>query len=354
MNAWALLGGAIGVLLAEAVAEELDEFREYFKPGMTYGIVARRRQGKSWLAAFLSSFALDRQDYVVASNILCKKWVRAPEEPKGGHWEEAYPRAYFKVESYYGLFRVIEQAFRHELIVLFVLDEAGAMAKGFQKGETSLQAHVRDNVAFMAIASHLRVCTLILSQSLENVGTSFRSYEGGLLDCVITKPYHPGYSPQEVAEFTWDDESTSKWHVEDYGLAHTEEWAKESPGRIVYSDQVAAFDRGKYPGTNIDFRLRELLDDLSGQLPDKYPDIIRWHLEHPPEIGKRSEPAQERPATPNVNAPRDTADVEAKKERARELLSQGVSQRAVATLVGLSKSEVNYISQALRGKLRQY
>ncbi len=256
--------------------ERHRNFTELFAPGVNVAIIGGRGSGKSWTASLVSSCALEH-GYLVASNILCKRWLVAEDNPGTGTWVEEYPRGYTKVRSYHDLFGVIETALRRRRRVLFVLDEAGALAKSYAKGETSLTQAVRDSIAFMAIARHLDVCTLILSQSLENLGVSFRSFEGGLLDLVISKPR----GSREIARFESDTGRVAERRVTAYGLAHPEEWAKDEPGRIVYSDSVAAFDRGVYPGTKVPFRLRELLEALSDQLPDRYPDIIREHLERP-------------------------------------------------------------------------
>lgn len=332
-------------------APKADAFRQMFRPGTNFAIAASKRAGKSWLASMLSSCALDHPEYVVASNILCKKWVPDAASPDGGGWDEEYPRDYHKVRSYFDLFNVIERALRLRQIIFFVLDEAGALAKGFQKGETSLQAHVRDNAAFMAVSAHLSVCTILITQSLENIGTTFRTYEGGLLDYVITKPNMPGYSRQEVAMFESEDGRIASRHIGAYGLAHDEAWAMATPGRIVYADAVASFDRGKYPGTRIDFRLRELLDALSDQLPDKYPDIIRYHLDHAPiPWGPVAGPKAEKPQAVGSGDARDTRG--ALTPRIRELLEQGMTERAVVGMTGASKSMVNYVNRARKGHAR--
>ncbi len=264
-------------------------FAGLFASGTNTAIVGGRGSGKSWTASGLASCGLDH-GYLVASNILCKRWVPAEDDPASGTWAEAYPRGYSKVGSYFELFQVIERALRANRSVLFVLDEAGALVKSLQKGETSLQSHVRDSIAYMAVARHLRVATLVLSQSLENLGVAFRSFEGGLLDMTISMERQ---GVARVATMRTDTGRTAVRTIDAYGLAHGEDWAREKPGRTIYSDSVASFDRGAYPGTKTEFRLRELLDALSDELPDRYPDIIREHLEGPPAEGIEAAAADE-------------------------------------------------------------
>lgn len=324
-----------------------NDFAEYIGPGMNIALVGGKGTGKSWTASYLSSLALKRPDYYVASNILCHTWTSSED----GLYQEdqAYPDGYFKTTSYFDLFGVIylalkesvEQLRRGEIRnlnegrkVLFVLDEAGALAKGFQAGETSLQAHVRDNKAFMSVSRHVNVCALFLTQSLELLGTSFRTTETGLLDLIITKvPDYPGYDPNEVVRIEDAYEGIAHARIPSFGLAHDTEWAMATPGTIVYSDSVAAFDRGKYPRTNISFRLRELLDSISGQLPSKYPEIIRYHLDNPPILAAPIKPQEGAPPPPDAKK----VDAEADEARrrgevtayARPLLEQGTSVTTV-------------------------
>ncbi len=256
--------------------EPFKGFAKLFSKGTNIALVGPKESGKSWTISYFVSLGLRRRDYIVASNILCQRWIPAEDDPERGTWAEAYPQGYHKVNSFYRLFWVIENALRTHKTVLFVLDEAGALAKGMQAGETRLSPIVRDNLAFMAVSRHLNVCSVVMAQSLDQIGTGLRSYEGGILDYVIRKP---SKKHKELVQFENVAEQITTKKIGPLDLAHPMEWAMEKPGRIIYADSMSAFDRGYYPGTRTGFRLRELLDALSDQLPDRYPEIIREHLE---------------------------------------------------------------------------
>lgn len=256
-------------------------FAETFTRGTSIALVGGKGSGKSWTASYLAQLGLDRRDYLVASNILCQRWVPALDDPKSGTWAEAYPPGYQKVNTYYRLFWVIESALRSDRTVLFMLDEAGATAHGLQAGETVLQQHVRDNLAFMALARHLNVSTVIIAQSLEQVVPRLRTQEQRIIDHVFTKPSR---TQKDLLLVENVDGLVIPISIPAYGLAHTKSWAMKKPGRIIYADSMSRFDVGVYPGTSIPFRLRELIDALSDQLPARYPEIIREHLEWRPRV----------------------------------------------------------------------
>jgi hypothetical protein len=200
------------------------------------------------------------------------------------HWVEAYPEGYYKCNSYFRLLQILRLAMKLKKRVLWVLDEAGALAKGFQKGESAVQSHVRDNASFVSIQRHIAGCTTIyITQALENLGVAYRQL-GQLTDMKMTKPpAQQGYSQQELVLFETSEGYTALRTVQPFGLANTKEWAAQHPGSIIYADAVSSFDRGKYPGTNIEFQLRECLDAMSDQLPSKYGGIIEEYLKPPSE-----------------------------------------------------------------------
>lgn len=280
---------------------------------------------------------LHRRDYIIASNILCQRWIPAEDDPKTGTWAEAYPPGYHKVNSFYRLFWVIESALRTHKTVLFVLDEAGALAKGMQAGETRLSPIVRDNLAFMAVSRHLNVCSVVMAQSLDQIGTGLRSYEGGILDYVIRKP---SKKHKAMVQFENVAGQVTTKKIGQLDLAHPMEWAVEKPGRIIYADSMSAFDRGYYPGSRTPFRLRELLDALSDQLPDRYPDIIREHLEWVQPVTPRfavtetidrvESAIHAEPAEPKYHTKHD------KKEEIVRLLKAHVPQAAIHRQTGAS------------------
>lgn len=322
--------------------EPRARFSRFFRPGVNFALQGPREGGKSFTAAWFASAALERDDYLVAANILCQRWLPAEGEPDVGTWEEAYPSRYHKVTSWYNLFWIIATALLEGKTVLFIIDEAGALSEGMQAGETSMNSHVRDVLSFLSICRHLNVSTIVITQSLELMGVKFREQKVRVIDIVVTKP---SKSRKDVVIFENPEGERISARLGPFGLAHDKEWARENPGAIIYADSLAGFDRGVYPGTRIPFRFRELMNALRDQLPDRYPEIIREHLERPP-IPQALNAAMEEVTITVDGEPERHEKIEKGGDIVR-LLKSGLGPAAIRRQLNVSTGSVSY----WRGKI---
>lgn len=272
----------------EDVSDVRVPFSSVFPPGTNTVVVGPRGSGKSSFGAGLANTALKWKDWVVASNVPCHRYDGALEQ-----FVIDYPERYYYVDNYYHLLNVdllaLKESVRmlragqiHEIgdgiKVLFVMDEGGAMGETYRKGESAVKPAVQDSIAFMSVTRHLNVATVVVSQSLENVGAAYREFGGGLLDWVVEKPSRWA---RHVARFVDRDGNSEELFVKPRGIARGTKFAMEHPGEIVYIDAISGFEFGTYPGTRIPFRLRELLHAMKGRDPTEYPGVIEEFLRTP-------------------------------------------------------------------------